>query len=47
MNNHKIDIFFYDFVEEYYELEKKIEVITKANWVKQDKTVISSSHPPQ
>ena len=47
MNKHKIDIFFFDFVEEYYESKKKIEVITKENWVKQDKTVISPSHPPQ
>ena len=47
MKKHIFKVFFFDFVEKYYEPEKKLEVITKENWVKEDKTIVSSSHPPQ
>ena len=47
MRTNRREIFFFDFVEQHYESEKKLEVITKENWLKEDKTIVSSSHPPQ
>ena len=38
MKKHRFEVFFFDFVEKYYESEKKLQVITKENWVKEDKT---------
>ena len=47
MRTNRKEIFFFDFIEQHYESEKKLEVITKENWLKEDKTIVSSSHPPQ
>ena len=47
MRTNRKEIFFFDFMDQIYESEKKLEVITKENWIKEDKTIVSSSHPPQ
>ncbi|KAM2636698.1 hypothetical protein EV1_021297 [Malus domestica] len=47
MQTNRLEIFFFDFVEKHYESDQQVKVITKENWVKEDKTVVSSSHPPQ
>lgn len=47
MQTNRHEIFFFDFVEKHYESEKQVKVITKENWLKEDKTIVSSSHPPQ
>jgi hypothetical protein len=43
----KTEIFYLDFVEEFYPVENKVQTVTKEEWVKEDNTVVSSSHPPQ
>ena len=47
MRTNRREIFFFDFMDQIYESEKKLEVITKENWIKEDKTIVSSSHPSQ
>ena len=47
MQKHRFEVFFFDFVEKHYEPENELKVINKENWVKEDKTLVSSSHPPQ
>ncbi|KAL0010993.1 hypothetical protein SO802_006101 [Lithocarpus litseifolius] len=51
MNQLKKHILFFDFLENYYVSKDKVSqnhlnVIKKSNFVKEDKTVIMSSHPP-
>ena len=51
MNQLKKHIFFFDFLENYYvpkdEVSKNhVNVIKKSNFVKKDKTIVRSSHPP-
>jgi hypothetical protein len=43
----EIEIFYLDFVDEFYSVENKVQTVTKEEWVKEDNTVVSSSHPPQ
>jgi len=40
-------IFYFDFVDEFYPVENKVQTISKEKWVKEDNTVVSLSHPPQ
>ena len=47
MKKHIFEVFFFDFAKKYCESGKRLEVITKENWVKEDKIMVSSSHPPQ
>ena len=51
MNQLKKHILFFDFLENHYVLKDKVSkqhlnVITKSNFVKEDKTIVRSSHPP-
>ena len=51
MNQLKKHILFFDFLENYYvskdEVSKHhLNVIKKSNFVKEDKTIVRSSHPP-
>ena len=51
MNQLKKHILFFDFLENYYvpkdEVSKNhLNVIKKSNFVKEDKTIVRSSHPP-
>ena len=51
MNQLKKHILFFDFLENYYvpkdEVSKNhVNVIEKSNFVKEDKTIVRSSHPP-
>jgi hypothetical protein len=43
----EMKISYFDFVDEFYPVEKKVQTISKEKWVKEDNTVVSSSHPPQ
>jgi hypothetical protein len=43
----EMNISYFDFVDEFYPVEKKVQTISKEKWVKEDNTVVSSSHPPQ
>jgi len=42
-----MNISYFDFVDEFYPVENKVQTISKEKWVKEDNTVVSSSHPPQ
>ena len=51
MNQLKKNILFFDFLENYYvpkdEVSKHhLNVIKKSNFVKEDKTIVRSTHPP-
>jgi hypothetical protein len=46
MNEIESEIFYFDFVDEFYPPENTVKTITKEKWVKEDNTVVSSSHPP-
>jgi hypothetical protein len=41
------EVLYFDFVDEFYPVENKVQTISKEKWVKKDNIVISSSHPPQ
>jgi len=43
----KTEIPYFDFVDEFYPIENKVQAISKEVWVKEDNTIVSSSHPPQ
>jgi hypothetical protein len=43
----EMNISYFDFVDEFYPVENKVQTISKEKWVKEDNTVVSSSHPPQ
>jgi len=43
----EMHIFYFDFVDEFYPVENQVQAISKEKWVKEDNTVVSSSHPPQ
>jgi hypothetical protein len=43
----EMHISYFDFVDEFYPVENQVQTISKEKWVKEDNTVISSSHPPQ
>ena len=47
VEQYQFEISFFDFIEKHYETKNKVTVVTKENWVKEDKTLISSSHPPK
>ena len=46
MNQLKKHILFFDFLENYYVSKQHLNVIKKSNFVKEDKTIVRSSHPP-
>jgi hypothetical protein len=43
----EMHISYFDFVDEFYPVENQVQTIFKEKWVKEDNTVVSSSHPPQ
>jgi hypothetical protein len=43
----EMNISYFDFVDEFYPIENKVQTISKEKWVKEDNTVVYSSHPPQ
>jgi hypothetical protein len=43
----EMHISYFDFVDEFYPVENQVQTISKEKWVKEDNTVVSSSHPPQ
>jgi len=43
----EMHISYFDFVDEFYPVESQVQTISKEKWVKEDNTVVSSSHPPQ
>jgi hypothetical protein len=47
MQDLKREIYFFDFVDNYYSKFKKLNVVTKSKWTKHDKTSVESSHPPK
>ena len=46
MNHLKKHILFFDFLENHYVSKQHLSVIKKSNFVKADKTIVRSSHPP-
>ena len=47
MQDLRMNIHFFDFVENYYPELKNLNVLTTSKWTKLDKTFIESSHPPK
>jgi hypothetical protein len=47
MQDLRREIHFFDFVDNYYPKLKKLNVVTKSQWIKYDKTSVESSHPPK
>ena len=47
MQDLKMNIHFFDFVENYYPQLKKLNVLTTTKWTKPDKTFVESNHPPK
>jgi hypothetical protein len=43
----EMEVSYFDFVDEFYPVSNKVQTISKEKWVKEDNTVVSSSHPPQ
>jgi hypothetical protein len=43
----EMEISYFDFVDEFYPVENKVQAISKEKWVKEVNTVVSSSHLPQ
>ena len=43
----RMNIHFFDFVENYYPKLKNLNVLTTTTWTKQDKALVESSHPPK
>ena len=47
MQDLRMNIHFFDFVDKYYLELKELNVITTSKWTKYDKTTVESSHPPK
>ena len=47
MQDVRINIHFFEFVENYYPNLKNLNVLTTSKWTKLDKTSVESSHPPK
>ena len=47
MQDLRMNIHFFDFVENYYPKLKNLNVLTTSKWTKPDKTSIESTHPPK
>jgi hypothetical protein len=47
MQDLRMNIHFFDFVDKYYSELKELNVITTSKWTKHDKTTVESSHPPK
>jgi hypothetical protein len=47
MQDLRMNIHFFNFVENYYPKLKNLNVLTTTTWTKQDKTLVESSHPPK
>ena len=47
MQDLRVNIHFFDFVDNYYSELKELNVLTTSKWTKTDKTSIESSHPPK
>jgi len=43
----EMHISYFNFVDEFYPVDNQVQTISKEKWVKEDNTVVSSSHPPQ
>ena len=47
MQDLRMNIHFFDFVDRYYPELKELNIITTSKWTKENKTIVESSHPPQ
>jgi hypothetical protein len=47
MQDLRREIHFFDFLDNYYPRFKKLNVVTKSQWITHDKTSVESSHPPK
>ena len=47
MQDLRMNIHFFDFVDNYYPKFKNLNVLTTSKWTKPDKTSVESSHPPK
>ena len=47
MQDLRMNIHFFDFVDRYYPKLKELNIITTSKWTKENKTIVESSHPPQ
>jgi hypothetical protein len=47
MQDLRMNIHFFDFVDNYYPKLKNLNVLTNSKWTKPDKTYVESSHPPK
>jgi hypothetical protein len=47
MQDLRMNIHFFDFVDNYYPKLKNLNVLTTSTWTKLDKTFIESTHPPK
>jgi hypothetical protein len=47
MQDLRMNIHFFDFVDKYYSELKELNVLTTSKWTKHDKTTVESSHPPK
>ena len=47
MQDLRMNIHFFDFVENYYPKLTNLNVLTTSKWTKLDKTSIESTHPPK
>ena len=47
MQDLRINIHFFDFVDNYYSELKELNVLTTSKWTKLDKTSIEATHPPK
>ena len=47
MQDLRMNIHFFDFVDYYYSELKELNVLTTSKWTKHDKTSIESTHPPK
>ena len=47
MQDLRMNIHFFDFVENYYPKKKNLNVLTTKKWTKLDKTYVDSTHSPK
>ena len=47
MQDLRMNIYFFDFVDNYYSELKELNVLTTSKWTKPDKSTVESSHPPK
>ena len=47
MQNLRMNIHFFDFVDKYYSELKELNVLSTSKWTIENKTIVESSHPPK